>query len=101
MFKGLDKVTDNEFKIIQCIAHSTVPKRMLDLCTIALQAKGIPLDLGLCSKRTGLPRSTCERALEDLTLLRILEKDRVGKLTSTWKIRNEIITLLKGAGLYV
>lgn len=100
MFKRIDKVTDKEFRIIQCIAHSTVPGRMLDICGLAVKAEGEELELADCTKGTGLPRVTCERTLEDLALLKILDKVKVGKLSNKWKLRKDIIDLLKGADLY-
>ena len=100
MFKKRDKVHEDDFKIVQGIARSTVPSRMMEIARITMKAKGKLLELPYYANATGLPKTTCERTLEDLTILKVLEKDRTSRLSTRWKLRREIIKLLKGAELY-
>jgi len=102
MFKRLKKVTKEEFKLIRDVTHSTIPVSLNDIIRILFVNNNKATLTGELSKQINLPRITTGRLLENLTMLNVIKKESIGKLTGQiyWSLTDEMFNLIKEGEIY-
>lgn len=104
MFKGLKKVSNEEYRIIKDVTRSSIPSIMNDImCRVYRETAGDRLHTtGEISKMINLPKVITGRLLENLSMLNVTNRIEVGKHTSQyrWKLTDDIIELIKEGELY-
>ena len=101
MFHRLDVSTDEQYKIIKKIGVDTVPGRLEDLVRTAYKSnKGKSFGPENFVESLGLPRQACQRVIEDLTMLGILQKHKLSSIKHEWFFKESILQLMEGAEVY-
>jgi hypothetical protein len=84
------KITDEEeYKIIKKLALHSMPSRYEDILRYSYLHKD-NFDIKFLIEKTKLPSITIQRLLENLTLIRVLERNKINMFKSTWKLSNKI-----------
>lgn len=99
MFRGVTDITDTEYKLIRHIAVSTVPTKLKEFVRIMYTRKQNSWTVRDLSNAVKLPVGTCERTVEDLRLLDILDKNR-NKMKVEYVISDKCIHLMKESLLW-
>lgn len=87
MFRGLEKITAEEFNIVQHLCLSTIPQRLLS--AFLLFKDGEELMNEECTKLLHLPSNTVSRMTEDLVQLGLLERVQVSAMKVTFKLSED------------
>jgi hypothetical protein len=101
MFKRLDRITDDEYRIIKHVAISTVPERMekiLRKCYLLnpLAERGLPT----LTRILNLPSITTQRMMENLVILEIFDKVEYIKADVKYRISERWISLIEQSKVY-
>jgi hypothetical protein len=101
MFRRKQQASESEFLIVKNIGLGTLPGRLEEFTRIIYRRfKDRPFDADKMAEITGLPRVTCQRVIEDLTMLGIFEKKKKSTIQTEWFYRSSILNLMEGARVY-
>lgn len=98
IFRDLSEVGEREFKIIQRVALDTAPDRIETIVRRLWTAKTALKTLEI-SDLTRLPQATVFRVLQDLELLRIVDRSGDGQ-KHMWSLNSKIVSLIQRSGVY-
>lgn len=100
MFRNLNTVTRNEFKIVRDIAISSVPGDMNEITRyLYKEGKHAWRKHDEIVKATRLPSENCRRKLENLCMLDVLRKDKQG-FKYTYSLNKDMLELLEEGRIY-
>ena len=98
VFHEQGEVGERELKIIQRVAMDTAPDRVETIVRRLWNAK-VELKTSEIADLTRLPLATVFRVLQDLELLRIVDRTGDGQ-KYTWTLNSKILDLIRRAGVY-
>jgi len=103
MFKRLTKATERELLTIKTIARGTVPSKIENIVSGMYNSgsgyeKVFSVDQ-ICSFAK-LPRQSCERICENMSLLSILTKTKISPMKVEWKLSPLFVELLNKSAIY-
>ena len=106
MFKHETKISKRSFNCIKEIAQSSIPMSMNIIVKKVYNNDYLKEYTGSeLMKIINLPRGTCMRYIENLTLLNVLKKESINSssgLTGNykWRLTEKVLNLLKGSKIY-
>ena len=102
IFMGKDKVEEEEFTILQRVAMDTAPDRIETIVRrlwFSCPKKDQSLRTQEIADLTRLPQATVFRVLQDLELLRIVDRSGDGQ-KHMWRLSSKIEGLISRSGVY-
>lgn len=102
VFMGKDSLGEEEFAILQRVALDTAPDRIETIMRRLWENCLGPNDALLTQRiadLTRLPQSTVFKVLQDLELLRIIDRSGDGQ-KHKWRLNNKILELIYRSGVY-
>lgn len=101
MFKRKLKVDETEYKVVRDIGVGTVPTR-LESCARNIYRYGMDKAYSVheISEMVRLPSMTVGRLTENLNMLGILQRDRLNRMKTEFRLTEDILEIIDGAGIY-
>lgn len=101
MFKRKKEVTMEEIATIRNVATGSVPSRSEEIVRrIYKKDSDGNFDIEDLVDSMKLPLITLQRLVENLHMLNVVQKVKLTGLRSQWKLSNDLVSTMKGAGFY-
>ncbi|MBW1779359.1 MAG: toprim domain-containing protein [Deltaproteobacteria bacterium] len=104
MFHGSKTVNDTAYRVVVDVARSTIPDKVEEVVKqVYLNARDDYMETSEIAKACNLPRPTVLSLLQDLELLRTLQKDPEktrGYGGERWRLSRTLLRMMRPLGLY-
>jgi len=101
-YRQIDKLGEDEYRILVKVARDTAPDRVEDIVrNLSIQPnKSKYLSTKDIANLTRMPDGTTRTLLQDLTLLRVTQKDAHSGHAGRWRLSPQMVKLMKPLGIY-